>query len=98
LKLPEDLPSVEDQLRVLAAALDALKGSGLEQNDVLRLRSVIQGVKTYKELFVDYAGYRVLEQKVEELIREFERNGEFASGWHALHRVGCGYGKVFALR
>ena len=77
--IPEDLPSVEDQLKVLAAALDELKRPNLEKNDVLRLRVVIQGVKTYKELFVDYVNYRALEQKVEELIHELERDREKSS-------------------
>jgi hypothetical protein len=78
--IPEELPSVEDQLKVLAAALDELKRPDLEQNDVLRLRTVIQGVKTYKELFVDYVNYRALEHKVEELISELERDREKSSG------------------
>ena len=80
LTLPEDLPSVEDQLRVLAAALEALKDPDLEQKDVLRLRTVIQGVKTYRDLFVDYVNYRALEQKVEDLIHELERDREKSSG------------------
>ena len=66
LKLPEDLPSVEEQLRVLAGALDALKAPGLGQADVLRLRSIIQGVKVYKELFADYVDYRGIEQELVE--------------------------------
>jgi len=78
--VPADLPSVEDQLKVLAGALDALKTAGLDQAEVLRLRSIIQGVKVYKELFADYVNYRVLEEKVEKLIQEFERDGERASG------------------
>jgi hypothetical protein len=71
--IPEDLPSVEDQLRVLAAALDELKKPDLEQNDVLRLRAVIQGVKTCKELFVDYVNYRGIEEKVDNVIKELQR-------------------------
>lgn len=78
--IPEDLPSVEDQLKVLAAALEALKDQDLKKNGILRLRAVIQGVKTYKELFVDYVNYRALEQKVEELIHELERDREKSSG------------------
>lgn len=38
LELPEELPSVEMTLKTLAAALEALKTSGLEKSDVLRLR------------------------------------------------------------
>jgi hypothetical protein len=64
-EVPEDLPSVEEQLRVLAAALNELKIPGLDQAEVLRLRSIIQGVKIYKELFADYVDYRGLEAEVE---------------------------------
>jgi hypothetical protein len=66
LKLPEELPSVEEQLKVLAGALNELKTPGLEQADVLRLRSVIQGVKIYKELLADYVDYRGLERELGE--------------------------------
>jgi hypothetical protein len=36
--LPEDLPSVEDEPRMLAAAFDVLKTAGLDQAEVLGLR------------------------------------------------------------
>jgi hypothetical protein len=78
LELPEDLPSIEDQLRVLVGALNELKNHDLDQAEVLRLRSIIQGVKIYKELFADYVNYRALEVKVEELIRELEKRGKEA--------------------
>jgi len=70
----KDLPSIEDVLKMLHEALVALKTEGLDQSETLRLRSIIQGVKTYKELFADYVNYRALEVKVEELIRELERD------------------------
>jgi hypothetical protein len=76
LELPEDLPSIEDQLKVLVGALNELKTRGLDQAEVLRLRSIIQGVKVYKELCADYVNYRALEVKVEELIRELEKDGK----------------------
>jgi len=79
LKLPDDLPSVEDQLKVLAGALEALK-TARNRVDVMRLRGIIHGVKVYKELFADYVSYRALELKVEELIRELEGDGEGSSG------------------
>ena len=71
--IPEDLPSVEDQLRVLAAAVDALKLPGLCKDEVLRLRSIIGGVRVYKELFVDYVNYRDIEEKVDNVIKELQR-------------------------
>jgi hypothetical protein len=43
LKLPVELPSIEETLKTLAAALKALENSELEKTDVLRLRGIISG-------------------------------------------------------
>ena len=67
LELPEEMPSVEEALKILCAALKALEMPGLDRREVLRLRSIISGVKTYKELLVDYRDYRGLEQELIEL-------------------------------
>jgi hypothetical protein len=67
LEIPEEMPSVEEALKTLCAALKALETPGLNKSEVLRLRSIISGIKTYKELFVDYLGYRGLEQRLLEL-------------------------------
>lgn len=67
LTLPADLPSVEEALKTLSAALKALETPGLDQAETLRLRSIIQGVKIYKELFADYVDYRGFEAEVLEL-------------------------------
>jgi len=69
LKLPADLPSIEEELKKLSAALTALETPGLEQAETLRLRSIIQGVKTYKELFEDFVDYRGFEAEVLEVKR-----------------------------
>jgi hypothetical protein len=47
------LPSVEEALKVLVVAVGQLRVSGLCQAEILRLRSVISGVKVYKELLAD---------------------------------------------
>lgn len=67
-----ELPSVEEVLGLLNAALKSLETPGLDPAETLRLRCIIQAVKTYKELFADYLGYRKLEVRVEELIRDLE--------------------------
>jgi superfamily II RNA helicase len=64
---PKDLPSIEEALKTLNTALERLKTPGLEQSEVLRLRSIIQGVKIYQELFADYADYRGIETRLIEL-------------------------------
>ncbi len=77
LKLPSELPSIEEELKKLSAALSALETPGLEQAETLRLRSIIQGVKIYKELFEDYVDYRGLEAEVAEVKRRLaEEHGK----------------------
>jgi hypothetical protein len=70
--LPLELPSVEDELKVLSAALKALEQPGLEQSETLRLRSIIQGVRIYEDLFADYVDYRGIEMELVELRIKYE--------------------------
>jgi hypothetical protein len=72
LELPKELPSVEDSLRTLSAALKALDMPGLDQSEVLRLRGIITGVKIYKELYADYLDYHGLEAELIELKEKFD--------------------------
>ncbi len=58
-------------MKTLSAALKALEQPGLDQAEVLRLRSIISGVKIYKELFADYVDYRGLEAEVVELRKKY---------------------------
>ena len=76
LDIPHDLPSIEMQLRVLAGAIKALQKGGLEKVDVMNCGRLISGVKTYKELFVDYVGYREIEQKVDYAIEWMRKRDE----------------------
>jgi hypothetical protein len=66
--LPEDLPSIETQLRVLAGVIEKLQKGDLDKTDVMRLRGLISAVKSYKELFAEYVGYREIEVKVEDAL------------------------------
>jgi hypothetical protein len=72
LELPPELPSVEEELKKLAAALEKLDQPGLEKGEVLRLRSIISGVKIYKELLADYLDYRELEAELLESNRKYD--------------------------
>jgi hypothetical protein len=69
LKVPEWLPSVEEELKVLSAAIAALRQPGLCRAEVSRLHNIIVGVKVYQELFAQYVDYRGLEAEVLELRR-----------------------------
>ena len=71
LELPPELPSIEEQLKKLSAALKALDNPGLDKNETLRLRGIISGVKTYNELLENYADYRGLEAELLELNRKY---------------------------
>ena len=73
LQLPSELPSVEEQLRVLAAALEALRSPEVEKLDVLRLRAIIQGVRVYQELLAEYVDYRGIEAKVVDLEAKYAK-------------------------
>jgi hypothetical protein len=64
---PTELPSVEEKLKALAAALET---PGLDRSEVLRLRSIIQGVKIYQELFAGFVDYRRIEAELLEVRRQ----------------------------
>lgn len=73
LQLPSELPSIEEQLKILAAALETLRTGQVEKLDVMRLRTIIQGVRVYQELLADYVDYRGIEAKVAELEEKYAR-------------------------
>jgi hypothetical protein len=73
LKIPEDLPSVEEALQILAAALRAGAQEGLDKVEVQRLSVVATLARTYKELFADYVNYRGIEAKLVELEGKYAR-------------------------
>jgi len=67
LPLPEELPSVEETLKKLAGALEAASAPGLSKVEVQRLQVVATLAKTYKEILVDYIGYREIETKLKDI-------------------------------
>jgi len=75
LPLPVELPSVEDQLKVIAAALKLMQTSGLGKDEVIRLRNVVKSAESYIDRYAQYLDYRGLEEKVERLIASFEKAG-----------------------
>jgi hypothetical protein len=54
LKIPKELPSVEEALKILAAALKAAAAPGLDRVEIQRLQAVATLARTHKELFADY--------------------------------------------
>ena len=75
-----ELPNLEQALQVLSEALAALGTPGLDPNETLRLRSIIQGVKTYKELLTDYLDFYGLEKRLFELEAKYGELAKKAKG------------------
>lgn len=83
MQLPEELPSVEEALRILAGALNAASEPGLDRVEVQRLQVVATLARTYKNLLTDYIGYRQIEAKLVELEAKYARLAERARGEEA---------------
>jgi hypothetical protein len=70
--LPKDLPSVEETLKKLAAALEIACIPGLDRYEVQRLQVVSTLSKTYKEILVDYMNYREIEAKLNDMETKYD--------------------------
>jgi hypothetical protein len=64
LKLPKELPSVEEALRILAGALQASTQGGMGKVEVQRLQTIANLARTYMENLADYINYRGIEEKL----------------------------------
>ena len=64
--MPDELPSIEEELKLLVGALQQLETGKLDKIGVLRLRTIIMGVKVYQELIAEYVDYRGLEVEMME--------------------------------
>lgn len=72
LRIPKELPTVEETLKMLASALNAAMLPGLDKVEVQRLQTVATLARTYKDLFTDYVDYRGIEAELVELRRKYE--------------------------
>jgi hypothetical protein len=54
LKIPPQLPNIEETLQILAAAFLKSAEAGLNKDEVTRLQVVANLSKTYKDAFADY--------------------------------------------
>jgi hypothetical protein len=78
LSMPKDLYSVEEELKVLAAAVDALKTPDLSASEVSRLRGIISGADIYIGRFSEYVNYRRLENELLKVREELRRYADCA--------------------
>jgi biotin operon repressor len=86
--LPRELPTVEEALKILAGALQALQQPGLPVHEVARFKSIIQGVSIYQELFADYVDYRGIEVDIIKLGEQYERLAKSRTGGQPLQKWG----------
>ena len=59
--LPTDLPSIEEELLKIAAAMKGIETPKLTKTDVMRLRILIQNSTRYQKRFIEYIDYRKIE-------------------------------------
>jgi len=72
LPLSRLLPTLEEALVDLYDAIRGLKQPGLSEVDVERLRSVILGIRVYKECYVEFRRFREAEDKIMELTKQLD--------------------------
>lgn len=72
IKLPPELPSVEEALKILAGALNASAQPGLSKVEVQRLQTVAVLARTYEKLLANYMDYRGIENKLIDLATKYE--------------------------
>jgi len=72
LPLPQEVPTIENIMKRLSAALAGLEIADIDKKEIIRLRSFIQGAKVYKELFADFVQYREIEAELVELNRQYD--------------------------
>ena len=70
--LPKELPSVEETLKKLAAALETAYTPGLDRAEVHRLQVVATLSKTYKDILVEYINYREIESKLNDMEAKYD--------------------------
>ena len=77
--LPEVLPSVEEALLKLVAAMNALENPKLTKTDVMRLRTLIQTSTIYQKKLAEYINYKRIERKLvktDELLERIRKSEE----------------------
>lgn len=71
LEMPKDLPSLEQVLKIVAAAMDKACQGGLGKVELKRLDTIATLYKAYAAGLEQYVGYRKIEAKLEELEKKY---------------------------
>ncbi len=72
IKLPLELPTPEEALKLLAGALQIAKEKGLDKIEVERLKAIAQLARTYDALLDKYVGYRRIEENLIRLDQKYK--------------------------
>jgi len=70
ISLPRELPSVQEATKIMAGAMKASVKPGLNRLEILRLQTVANISKSYKDLAIDLAHYRDIELKLKEMAEQ----------------------------
>ncbi|MBN1784611.1 MAG: hypothetical protein JW815_02630, partial [Candidatus Bathyarchaeota archaeon] len=70
--MPKEMPTIEEALLKLAAAMKALENPKLSKTDVMRLKTLIHTSKIYQKLLAEYMDYRKVERKLIVLDEKYE--------------------------
>ena len=73
LVIPKDLPSVQEALKILAAALEKAAEPGLDNTEIQRLQVVATLARTYENLLANFMRYREIEKRLLELEVKYAR-------------------------
>jgi len=79
--IPEELPSVEEALKELVAAMNALKTPGLSKTEIMRLRTLVQTSSLYQHRIAEYMDYRGLEKRLVELTERYDELNKREKPW-----------------
>ncbi len=81
LKIPKDLPSLEEVLKILAGAILKAAQTGLGKTELQRLDTIANLYKAYAAGLEQYVGYRKIEADIVEMKRKYaELVGNKAEG------------------
>jgi len=73
LQIPEEAPSVEEALKILASALKSLAVPGSDNTEIRRLQTLVTVFKTYKPLFTNYMHHQEIKKQPVESTAKYEK-------------------------
>ena len=75
-----ELISIEEALKKLVAAMNALENPELTKTDVMRLRTLIQTSTVYQKRLAEYLDFRGIERKLLEMEERFAQRVKSTGG------------------